>query len=245
MRLNPMKLYHGTNERAARVILEGDSIQPHGSRPGNFDDDAPSGVDRVYLATGFAPYYAAKACGVWDDDYADDRQPSERLTIFEVDIDRLDQKKLVPDEDFIYRVCGARPTTKQEQLQQLCCVRDNILQYRTRWRESLDGLGTCAHLGTVPREAIIRVSFFEYTSNPDILGLLSEDVSLDDHQVNGRYYRSLTRWFFKDVDLTVADLMGRIPENCSPELREILEEERAGIEKTMRQQRGLEVRDLL
>jgi hypothetical protein len=225
-----MKLYHGTNELAVRAVLEG-GIQPRGSRAGTWHGS--SLADRVYLTTAYAPYFALWACMAPDFSMEKlrrgERQLRERLVVLEIDLARLDRGLLGPDEHFISETINAQKTEWRR------------VYMRTNWRESLAGLGTYAHFGVVPREAIARVAFFDYGSNPDILHLLPAEVSLDDHAVNGRFYQNLTRWFFEDA-VTVEDLTGSYQARDS-RLRAILERERSDIEKTMQRQHGLEVRD--
>lgn len=200
-----MKLYHGTSKSAARAILEGDDIHPRGIRAGTWHGS--SLADCVYLTTAYAPCFALWACMAPNFDmeklYKAGRLPG-RLAILEIDFSQPSEERLFPDENFIGE---QQPTEDWRQL-----------YMRTNWRASLDELGTCAHLGLVPREALTRVAFFEHASNPDIFYLVNPRdataVTVANHTVSGQAHRNLTRLFFKDPDLTADDLMGWSLANC-------------------------------
>ncbi len=80
-----MKLYHGTSEPLARLILK-EGIKPRGKRRGNWKDQ-PSGADRVYLTTAYALYFALVTCKVTPN-------KADRWAIIEVESDLLDESKL-------------------------------------------------------------------------------------------------------------------------------------------------------
>lgn len=119
-----MLLYHGTS--ASHL----ESIKKHGIRPrgfdskGNWEHTVLSGTDKVYLTDAYAGYFA------W---CASDGEP---WLIAEVDMDKLDQALLRPDEDAIAQIAHRDPNfndvwgdkpVKEYTLEELTeFVRDNI-----------------------------------------------------------------------------------------------------------------------
>ena len=155
-----MLLYHGTSESAAKTILRSGAIKPRGRRRHNWPD-RPSRVDRVYLSRAYAPFYAAVAA------------KTERLAILQVELDRLDRSRLVPDEDFLQQVPGEGQ----------------------QWSASLDNLGSLAHLGPIPIEAISRAVFFDPKKAPQLhAAFLDPCISLMNYRLCGARYRALTHW---------------------------------------------------
>jgi hypothetical protein len=203
-----MKLYHGTTEAVARIALD-EGLCPRGESgvTGNWEHSVPSGADRVYLTTGYAPYFAFAA------------QPEEVpiveqvWAVVEVETDRLeDPDALCPDEDWLEQ--GSRGPLPEGHwlrdigLQDCATVKERTVLLREwapacsgAWEASVKGLGTCAHVGCIPPEAITRVSLFEPKHHPEIAhASLDPLISILNYSIVGAKYRAITRWFFEAVE---------------------------------------------
>jgi hypothetical protein len=205
-----MKLYHGTTGAVARrALTEGLSPRSETGVSGNWKDH-PSWPSRVYLTTTYAPYFAgmAQAEGA--------KLPEQSWGIVEVESDRIDQA-LVPDEDWLEQgTRGAIP--RSHVLLELGLHRARSVKARTQllarhagvfrdvWLKSLDGLGTCAHEGSIQARAVTRVAIYDPTTNPFITcSALDPTISLANHRFCSQRYKALTRWFFEPVTVVEFD----------------------------------------
>lgn len=195
-----MLVYHGTSDRYARQILqEGLLPRAQSKFKGNWGHTVQSSPLYVYLTAAYSGYFAASAL----------RDDSERWLLVEVDLDRVPEGNLHPDEDFLAQV-----TTEEAFREQVWQVqprlrnqpsatlvgkskwfREFLSGYQHHWKDSLEGLGNCCHLGTVPREAITRVVAYEPSSNPAItMAVLDPTISTLNYRFCGEKYRGLTQW---------------------------------------------------
>jgi len=221
----PRFLYHGTGENTAQAILI-EGITPRGgSRPSTWGE-VPSAPDRVYLAEGYAPYFAAAAA-----------EDGERHALVEVGTARLESRLLRPDEDFIAQALKRQNSECRglswPELNHLVLTLD---RWDDCWRESLQGLGTCAHAGVIPAEAITRVALYDPTDNPQMaIAALDPAISVLNWMVCAEKYRLLTRWYMGDP-VTLEEWLG--VQGLSP----LLGEEQAGQIAAVLQQQNVEVR---
>jgi hypothetical protein len=88
-----MLLYHGTTATILDTILQ-EGIKPRGDKPSLWPD-LPSRPDCAYMTDGHGFYFAVAVSG-----------PVGLLpkVVFEIDTDRLDQRLLLPDEDFVVQL---------------------------------------------------------------------------------------------------------------------------------------------
>jgi hypothetical protein len=85
-----MLLYHGTTTTVLDTILR-EGIKPRGDKPSLWPD-LPSRPDCAYMTDGYAFFFAVAI----DED--------AKKVVLEIDTDRLDQRLLLPDEDFVVQL---------------------------------------------------------------------------------------------------------------------------------------------
>ena len=209
-----MFLYHGTNEKAARLALK-DGLKPRKlTGKSNWKHSLESRSDTVYLTSAYAPYFALQAT---DED--------EKWGIVEIDVDLLDEKRLRPDEDAVEQttrgikdfgpiedpqvrsILAKMPLTDMRARTEY--VRANLDRLHNLWRASLKWLGNCSYKGTVPAKAISRVSIFDPKSNPYVVLTASDPtITVANFKMLADRYEALTRWFFDPI--TADELLGEI-----------------------------------
>lgn len=199
-----MKLYHGTSEEVARnAITEG--LMPR-NRTGveSHWSECPSRDDLVYLTTAYAGYFAVQATKELDP-----------WGIVEVETDLLPEfaEYLVPDEDWLEQGCRGDPNLPDDyraldMAERTAYWRERLDRLSHLWKDSIDGLGNCAHIGPIPSSAVTRVSIFDPKSNLNIAFLaLDPTISILNYQIVGGKYRALLRWLMGET-ITANDLWG-------------------------------------
>jgi len=204
-----VKLYHGTSEPIARLILE-QGLRPRSLTgvPGNWTHTVDSSPDCVYFSVAYAPYFAAIASN-----------EDERWAIVEVETDRLEPSLMRPDEDFLEQATRGEglkllPSDIQRCLRKLKTVKDRTLWFRENlclfapsWSQSIEGLGNAAYEGVVPPSAITRVAFFDQDSNPMIaMDACDPVVGMLAFKVMGQKHCAVTKWFFDPQEFFPGDL---------------------------------------
>lgn len=237
-----MKLYHGTNERAARAILR-DGLKPRAALPGvptegNWLATVPSNPEAVYLTTAYAPFFATVATG-----------EDERMAFIEVDTELLDASLFRPDEDFLEQATRGQtgrppfaPPRRAGLVKRVAWFRDHIHAWsgQEAWRLSLEHLGTCAYYGGIPREAISRVALCAWDAAKDMSMLAADPmICIPNYKFCGVKYRALTRWFM-GYPVTAADLfLGELGPEAAEHLFPL--EVREGWERAAADQSMIEV----
>jgi len=200
-----MKLYHGTNGTTAkRALTEGLLPRSETGVPGNWDEH-PSQPGLVYLTAAYAPYFAMAATEV-----------GESWGIVEVNTDLLQERDLLPDEDFLEQASRGQDLVSiwEDFPQDLgmgartAWFRERVQMFAHLWEVSLGRLGNCAHQGAIPPQAITRVSTFDPTTNP-LLGMAAGDpvIAMLNYQVCGAKYRAMCQWLMGE-DVEAALLLG-------------------------------------
>lgn len=237
-----MKLYHGTSESVARLALT-EGLRPRSDR-GEAESlwaGHPSSADHVYLSAAYAPYFAAHAT-----------EAPDRMAIVEIDTDLLPdgEDSLVPDEDWLEQATRGQEIPEDWSLPaddmaaRTAWFRDRLHWFAHLWGKSVEGLGNCAHEGTIPPEAITRVSFIDPATTPKgILFMVSDpSISLLNYRFVGAKHRNLTRWFMgDDVDpatfvmpggLTLDQIPGEMHGHLAPQVAKMAEAlaDRTGLE---------------
>ena len=241
-----MLLYHGTSERAALSILRNGLLTRRDSNSiGNWDQ-CPSMVDAVYLTRAYAPYFACAASEL-----------HERWAVLEIDTDKIesDQKYLVPDEDFLEQATRNTDLSNFEGIEnkdstekKLAWFRENIHNFSHLWKDSLDGLGNCAHIGSIPVSAITRAVSFS-PQDHSLLSAMSIDpsISIMNYAICSAKYNALTRWAcgyrIRSTDLCdgFAVPVIRINEDRSDEFLRNWVEQNTAIEKAVKDRTGFRV----
>ena len=191
-------LYHGTSERHLQKILK-EGIKPRGENPSNWEIESLKNA--VYLTTVYSGYYAATTSGVFD----------ERWCVIEINLKHLEKRKLIPDEDYIAdRQCYKDKLKDRNKVTQ--SIRENILNFQSKWKESIGNLGTCAYLDTVPISAINRISLFDPNSNRDIAIMwLDPVISINAFPYYASKYHALTKWLLGEKISAQALFPGFVP----------------------------------
>lgn len=184
-----MKLYHGTCGGWVPDILK-KGLRPRGARGGNWADQAPSHPDYVYLTNVYAGYFALCAAG------------EERIgAVFEIDTDALFDADFAPDEDFLAQVAKAQGQYPDETLLEVTAhYREHLSDWLggPLWEASLNGLGTCAHYGTIPPRAITRYVTFDLRKNPHLAFIIDPTITLMNYKLLAGRYRMYTARLFGD-----------------------------------------------
>lgn len=183
-----MRLYHGTSA-AVGVVARARGLSPRrdvGRQ--NWAHTSPSHPRAVYLTDAYPLYFAVQAAN-------NCRSPQTHVAVVEVEADRL--PKLVPDEDVLEQVGRG-----QDDLPAGWTMRQRTVWYRNRlddhagrgtWEKSLEAMGTCAHLGAVPPEAITRVALVNLSEGAALLFEgMQPAICLANYKWCGEDYRKLT-----------------------------------------------------
>ena len=202
-----MKVYHGTSESVARAAMtEGLKTRDELGIKSHWDQ-CPSRGDLVYLTQAYAGYFGFAAS-----------EPGGKIGILEIDLDLLDADLVLPDEDFIEQGTRGHDDQWQDHIireslrgldmaQRTEFFRDNLTMFSGLWEMSLEGLGNCAYMGSIPPEAITRICIYDPKKNGVITGMLLDPcISLMNYRFCGSKYRALCRWLIGD-QVNAGDLL--------------------------------------
>ena len=193
---NGMKLYHGTTFDDL-VIIKNEGLMPRGERPSRWEGLEESHSEMVYLTEAHPYFFGA--------------QGGHPITVaVEVDVSKLDPRRLHADEDFIVQM-GLISANPGETLH--TSARNAMLSYQSFWRASLSGLGTCAYHGRIPATAITRFCIFERSINLR----LAMRWTIKDFDVHT--YRAVREGLVLGNKLMFGDI-GELPEDWVENLRE-------------------------
>src|SRR5512146_1033712 len=152
----PRRLYHGTGaSNIANILKRG--IAPRGRGPGNWDATVRSHSKSVYLTDTYALYFAMAATPASDDPAIIDIATAPVLQYLHADEDALEQAYHGRDE-----------------LDPSWDIKRRTIWYRSRAhlypaKGSLNALGTCAHRGVIPSEAILRICVINRERVPELV----------------------------------------------------------------------------
>lgn len=183
-----MKLYHGTTLAHWKKIKT-QGLIPRRSRKGNWEHTVQSHGEAVYLTNAYALYYACANKG-------------NSPVILEIDTTKLKNELLVPDEDAI-----EQSTRNRDELPKHWSMIARTIYYRERlplykntdsWKASLEAIGNCCYLSTIPLSAITKVAIIDKINDHLDLLMTAMDpsISLMNYRFIGRKYRGLTKWLF-------------------------------------------------
>jgi hypothetical protein len=187
-------IYHGTTAANAEIAMA-EGLHPRGTAAGNWMDDKDglfvSRPDCVYLTKDAPLYYAAVSTNKPGD-------TAQQGAVIRMDLDRLDKNALQPDEDYFYLQSPMEIAASLEDKQNyVAACKQKAKDNPQMWVESLKSCGSLAHLGTIPREAIVDVVFINfsfYSLLHAALGSLGEKT--DDRSKVLYYHPHLIKWLF-------------------------------------------------
>ena len=182
----PRFLYHGTHLSNLESVLAC-GLHPRGEAPSSWPEQ-PSRPDCVYLTTnqGFA--------------YGRVNNEDGKVAVFEVELASLNKRLLYPDEDFVADYRALQPGSGGTYHDFLPVVITNISSYKKFWKESIEGMGSVAHRGPIPVQAITRYCTVDFRQR-QYLGMTLEGPvsSLWQYHVLKDKLSQNTQWFFGDV----------------------------------------------
>jgi len=210
-----MKLYHGTTATVARkAITEGLLPRFFTGNEGNWKATIESSVDRVYLTSAYAPYFAMAATNENEDLWG----------IVEIDVDRLSEVFMLPDEDYLEQATRSGDKAFLDNISpklwmmdtyaRTAWFRDRAVRFHHMWKESIKRLGNCAYAGVIPPEAITRIVIYNPSHNKVVTLNMDPTISILNYQFMGEKYEALTRWFIGDP-ITVDDYLGPTAQSFS------------------------------
>jgi hypothetical protein len=192
----PKYLYHGTRAVHLPAILEQDLLPRRETGVSQWEHTAASHENAVYLTTAYPLYYAINA------------QAEGDLLVLEIDTDCLDPALLVSDEDALAHCLREPETAGMSLLERTVYYRERISGYSAEF--SLARLGTCAHLGAIPKRAVRRAVRIEpQHTGILVLGGFDPVIHPVNYQFHGAEYIEAVSWLFKDT--TVCAINPRMP----------------------------------
>jgi hypothetical protein len=155
----PSRIFHGTSVPSAIKTLE-EGLLPHGVTGNSlWDHSSTSHDEAVYLTDTMPVYFAGHAIQKLPKDAKD-----RRCAILEIDVSLLDPFNLVPDEDVLEQAGRGRDKISHwDMVDRTHWYRDQLHEHQGHdtWKASLEAMGTCAHIGAIPSEAITRVALLD------------------------------------------------------------------------------------
>jgi hypothetical protein len=161
------RLYHGTTEPVAQLILAGQGLLPRGERPSMWQH-APSRPDCVYLTDIYGVKYASD---IQINTYVHVKNPVKGAVV-EVDMNKLNHAHLMADEDYMAKIQmmaqakqsireGTKPkewTLEDFRRLEIYYANNELEGAHLAWRDCLLHYGTVACSGVIPRGAITRIA---------------------------------------------------------------------------------------
>ena len=133
---------------------------------------------------------------------------NDRFGILEIDLSVLDPTNFLPCEWYLEQTSRQKARTGREQHRRLETYRKNLIQHKSRWRDSLQRVGVCLYDGFVSKKAIRRITVYDPSSNPTITdAIVNAQVSLSDYKHHFRRNRAVTRWLAGE-SVSVEDWLG-------------------------------------
>jgi hypothetical protein len=182
----PRFLYHGTHLSNLESVLAC-GLHPRGEAPSSWPEQ-PSRPDCVYLTAnqGFA--------------YGRVNNEDDKVAVFEVELASLNKRLLYPDEDFVADYLAHQPGSGGTYHDLLPVVLAHISSYKKFWKESIEGMGSVAHRGPIPVQAITRYCTLDFRQRQNNYISGSRPVSsVAQYNASIKQLSQNTLWFFGDV----------------------------------------------
>lgn len=185
-----MRLYHGTIETVGRAALV-NGLRSRSNHKGKWNWDFAGHRHVVYLTDAYPIVYANAA--------VQRANKPERMAIIEVDVDRLDPDKMVPDEDVLAMTLGRDEMPNVDIKARAIHYSRLLLDHADKWESSLRLLGTCGHYGNIPSTAICRVAVIDPAIAKEPVSMaLDAIIGQQNYRLVGPGHRAITQWFFGD-----------------------------------------------
>jgi hypothetical protein len=196
-----MKLYHGTSESAFKAMLDAGAILPRNAlkakKRGNWKHSVLSNPFCVYLTNTYGFYFAMNAVRMPERDSTD----YEKAVILEIDTHRLDWNQMTADEDAVEQATrtGSVGTKEMERRTKAWRGKITSLGGTDMANLSLEAMGTCAHIGPVPLEAVTRVAMIDILAAREAAWLaIDAQPAVRSFRLAGAMHHRLNRWVFGD-----------------------------------------------
>lgn len=189
-----MLLYHGTSERAARLALrQGLRTRSSLKLRGNWHHTVQSNPKAVYLTDSYAGFFAMSAI-----------KGEGNPAVIEVDIAQLNPFDLYPDEDMLEQVGRGHDDVPGDIVERTKHYRRIMTSYVDKWEVSLKHMGTVAHIGDIPPQAITRIAIIdEQKLRPFCFAHTNPSISVINYSICGAEYRWLSAVIFEpDLPIT-------------------------------------------
>jgi hypothetical protein len=187
-----MKLYHGTSA-ASLAKINRSGIKPRNNRKSLWDQ-SPSCDDRVYLTNAYPLHFAINAS----------MKTKTDAVILQVDSTKLSYLDLVADEDYLFELfkdfgdyieTNVPANDTKGQLQYF----GNKARELGMFNPEFDGfsylkrLGTCAYIGTIPKEAITKIVSLNVRAVTElVVSCYDPTISTANYKYCGNRYRWIT-----------------------------------------------------
>lgn len=197
-------VYHGTSAENMDNILNEGILPRKKTDNSNWSQSEFNSLPKhVYLTDIYGIFFGMCAA-----------EETENISIIEIDMDRLDESLLYPDEDFIeqsIRQNTIEPVWEDNNsisiVERTRLVRKNISDYKHLWEDSLNGIGNISYKSRIPTEAIRRVSTINREDAPNEFFLqIDPTITIQNALFAGNKYRFLTEVIF-GKEVTVKDVI--------------------------------------
>ena len=191
------KLYHGTSETIAKVsCIKG--LSPY--KVPVVEDGVPR---KILASTESCICLTAECPGLMASEMVNSR---ERWGIIEIDASLLSSALFLPHELFLTE--KLKPRSEEEWLNKLAQTRENLVNNRHKWRNSMDEFCFCVYEGPIPLSAITRVAIYDPRSNPAITkAVVSAPFGTRFYKLNSHRQGMVVRWFMGE-DISPEEWLG-------------------------------------
>ncbi len=204
----PKFLYHGTSKYNALAAMS-HGLKPRGKNgQSNWTHSIESSPDNVYLTDTYPSYFAINAI----DTNELGQENGVEAAVLQIDVSRLNLRHLVPDEDVLEQAGRGHDRIEGDMIRRTRHYRKLVKQYKGTdvWTESLQAMGTCAHIGIIPPEAISRVAFFDIRKAASFTWAnMDAMICLANYRFCGSKYRNFNNLLFdlpEEADTSYAGL---------------------------------------
>tara|TARA_R100001163_G_scaffold1919_1_gene3042 strand:- start:1 stop:609 length:609 start_codon:yes stop_codon:yes gene_type:complete len=178
-------LYHGTSSKNLEEILD-KGISPRYKRESVWKEN-PSRDDMVYLTNAYAPHFAQ--CSVDYEEEKLERNTEHEAVVFKV---KVDVNNLYPDEDFLEQITrhdeAWKDTLNLSMEFRTLWFKDNLLDYKDNYQNSLKALGNCCHKGIIKPKDIVKYTVLK---SDRIIEYSDPTITLKNYLFLGKKYRNI------------------------------------------------------